>query len=167
MKGDGENEEVSFSRCPSEMDFARRVYESEEDLFEECEKSFSWNTIQFYRTIIMNIFTIFFTNPFYRLLFLLPVLFMFYLHDKYRQPYKYSILNNIQELSSGCLLLVLSCNVVASVSFNADISTVDGISTVVSMSSVFEMVLYAVVPLYFPLWTLWGFISSKVKGKLD
>ena len=167
MKRDSENEDSLFSRRSSEVDFARRVFESEEELFAECKKSFSWNTIQFYRTIIVNIFTIFFANPFYRLLFLSPVLFAFYLHDRYRQPYKHFILNNIQALSSGCLLLVLSCNVVAAFSFNADISTVDGISTVTSMSSIFELVLYAVVPLYYPLWTVWGIISSKVRGKSD
>ena len=142
-------------------EFAKRVLEGEEELYVVDEKSLGWQVVQLYRTILINMVTIFFTVPFYRLLMLVPILFLFYVHDKYRQPYKDDFLNRLQSLSSGCLLLVLQCNVLASISFMADISKVEFVDKIVSICGMVEIALYAVVPLYLPLSKAWNIYEDR------
>ena len=153
--------------APEEEEFAERVLQAEEELFSYQEKCFNWQTIQFYRTIAMNIVTIIITSPLYRFMALVPVLCVFSIHDRTRKPFKDAYLNRIQTLSSRCLLLVLLCNLVASLSFTADISMVDGVALVAKMSSIIEMILYAVVPLYFPFLKIWEIVMTRRGKKND
>ena len=149
-----------------EDEFARRVLEAE-DIFSDQENSLNWQTIQFYRTIVMNVTTIIITNPMYRYLTLAPILFLFCIHDASRKPYKDIRLNRLQVLSSRCLLLVLLCNMVASVSFTGDISMVAGVTLTVKICAILEMILYATVPLYLPLWKFWNILISKRRKKTE
>ena len=136
-----------------------RVLDSEEDLFVRDDKSLSWQVVQFYRTFSINMMTIFTTNPLYRSLMFAPVLLVFLVHDGYRQPYKNTHLNQLQSLSSKCLLLVLTCNVVASMSYMVEVTSIPGVDLVVSVLSVVEVMLYAVVPLSVPFSLFVGYVS--------
>ena len=107
--------------------------------------------VQFYRTLAINLVSIVVTNPMYRCLTFAPLLLIFIVHDHHRQPYKNTLLNRLQSLSSKCWLLVLVCNVVASVSYMVDVTSIPGVMLVVGVLSVVEVVLYVVVPLYLPL----------------
>ena len=150
---------------PEEEEFAKRVLHAEEDLFSHQEQTLNWQTIQFYRTIVMNIASTFVTNPLYRLLLLAPVLCTFFVHDRIRQPFKDVHLNRIQAISSGCLLLVLLCNLLSSFSFMADISMVDSVTLVVKICNIMEMMLYVLVPLYLPVWKICDFIVLRREKK--
>ena len=64
-----ETKEDKEDRSVHEDEFARRVLESEQDLFREEEDgtgSLGWQIVQLYRTFLLNLFTVFFTNPLYR-----------------------------------------------------------------------------------------------------
>ena len=155
------HEYSNILRSQGEQEFASRVLQGEEDLFVQDDGSLGWQVVQLYRTIIINFITIFITIPFYRLLTLAPVLCAFYVHDKYREPYKNILLNQLQSVSSGCLLLVLLCNVLASISFMADISNVKLVNEVINICGVVEMILYAVVPLYLPAYKAWRYYENR------
>ena len=147
---------------PEEEAFTSSVLEAETDLFVTNDGSFfGWQIIQLYRTLAMNFISIFITNPFYRSITFAPVLIGFTFHDVFRQPYKNSYLNKLQYSSTTCLLLVLSCNVVSSVSFMVDVTTIPLIFLVVNILSIIEMMLYAMVPLSLPVWTMYSYISNK------
>ena len=148
-----------------EQEFAKRVLEGEEELYVVDEKSLGWQVVQLYRTIVINLITIFITIPFYRLLTLVPVLFVFFLHDRYRQPYKNGFLNRLQSLSSGCLLIVLNCNLLASMSFMADISSVEFVDLVVDFCGIVEMISYVAVPMYLPILKLWNVYKNRKNRK--
>ena len=62
MKQDNRSD---FMISTEEEEFARRVLQAEE-LFSYQENSLNWQTIQFYRTIVMNLTTIMITNPMHR-----------------------------------------------------------------------------------------------------
>ena len=70
--------------------------------------------------IAINIVAIFVTIPLYRLLIIAPLIIVFHIHDRHRKPYEHEVLNNVQALSSGCLVLVLLCNIVSSISYMSD-----------------------------------------------
>ena len=109
----------------------------------------------------MNTIVTFVINPVYRTLAFLPVLLGFVVHDIIRQPYKDSYLNTLQSLSSGCLVLVLGCNVVSSVSFMLDVTTIPLIYFAVDVLAIIEMILYGIVPVSLPLWLLYTLIKKK------
>ena len=154
-------ERINIPRAPEEEEFAKRVFQVEEDLFVEDRNSLGWQVVQFYRTIIINIITIVIPIPYYRLLALAPVLIAFSIHDRYRQPYKSVFLNNLQSLSSQSLLVILLCNVTASISIISDISTVDFVDLVVNVCGIIEIVLYMALPLYLPVYKVWNFYKDR------
>ena len=88
----GWNNSPLFFHQASEQEFAKRVLESEEELFADDKKSLvGWKIIQFYRTFVINLLTIFITNPIYRSLWFTVVILLFILHDTNRKPYKVSV----------------------------------------------------------------------------
>ncbi len=150
---------------PDEEVFVQTILEVEEELFTQDEGAFGWQIVQFYRTLAMNIIVTLITNPVYLTLAFLPVLLVFVLHDREKRPFKDTYLNILQPLSSGCLLLLLGCNVVSSVSFIVDISMVPWMSHVVGILAIVEMLIHACVPLSLPLWMVYKFIQNKRSTK--
>ena len=73
-------------------------------------------------------------------------------------------LNHLQSLTSRCLLLVLMCNILPSISFMTDVSTIPNVFLVVRVLSVVELGLYAAVPLSLPVYKLWKFMKQKKNG---
>ena len=61
-----ESDEDAFCQCPNEEKFACVVLETEEELFCDDEKSLGWQIVQLYRTFLLNLLSIFLTNPVYR-----------------------------------------------------------------------------------------------------
>ena len=160
-----QGQETISITSPQEEEFASRVLQAEEDLFCQNNRFLNWQCVQFYRTIAMNIATIFITNPVYRFLSLVPILSVFYAHDRSRCPYKNDHLNRLQAFSTLCLLFILVCNLVASVSFIADISMVNNVSSAVRICSIVEIMLYGLVPLYFPIWKVWDIVITIRRKK--
>ena len=154
---------VTGKQTKEDEGFTQKLLTSEEDLFVRDDQSLSWQVVQFYRTFTINIITIFVTNPLYRSIVFAPVLLIFLVHDGYRQPYKNIYLNQLQSLSSRCLLLVLTCNVVASASYMVDVTFIPGLDVVVGVLSVVEMMLYAVVPLSVPVSLFVEYVSRVRK----
>ena len=154
-------------RSQSEEEFASRVLQGEEELFVQGDSWLGWQVVQLYRTIIINLVTIFITIPFYRLLTLAPILLGFLQHDKHRKPYKNNQLNQLQSLSSGCLLLVLLCNVLASISFMADISSVEFVNQVINICGIIEITLYAAVPLHIPVHKAWSYYKDRMRQRSE
>ena len=162
IKNRSKTEEHRNISIPSaEKEFAKRVLEVEEELFVVDNNSLGWQVVQLYRTIIFNIITTVIPIPYYRLLALAPVLIAFFIHDRYRQPYKSVFLNNLQSLTSLSLLVILLCNVTASVSIISDISTVEFVDLAVNICRVIEILLYAAVPLYLPGYKAWNFYKDR------
>ena len=116
---------------------------------------------QFYRTFLISVLTTFIVNPIYRQSAFLPVLVGFVLHDRFRKPYINGYLNTLQLFSSSCLLLVLGCNSLSAPSYMVDVSQIPSVFQVKKIISIVEMVVYASVPLTFPLWKIASLVMKK------
>ena len=68
---------------------------NEEGLFKEDSDCIGWQIVQLYRTILLTLLTVFIINPVYRQLAFFPVLVLFNIHDRSRQPYKNGTLNMV------------------------------------------------------------------------
>ena len=90
---------------------------------------------------------------------------MFLAHDIYRKPYKNTYMNILQALTSGGLLLVLTCNVIPAVSYLVNIQKIPAIQDVLKILKVGELIVYAVLPLSLPVWKLKIIIDNKRKEK--
>ena len=82
-----------------------------------------------------------------------------------RRPYKDRYLNFLQPLTSACLLAVVFCNVVSSVSFMVDISTIPHVDDVANGLAMLELALYVLVPASLLFWMMFMLAKKKTIGK--
>ena len=161
-----EKNEHDRHQSVAEEEFSTRVLEAEQELFrEEDSASLGWQIVQLYRTFLLNLLAIFLTNPVYRSLVFGATILVFIVHDRARQPYKSQYLNHVQSLSSRCLSLILLCNVIPSMSFMVDVTSTLHIFLVAKMSSILELVFYALVPLSLPVWKVCMFLENRRNEK--
>ena len=154
------------TRSPEETLFARKTRQVEEELFASADGgALGWQVVQFYRTLLINIVSIFVLNPIYRTLVYGSLIVAFLLHDVVRRPYKDRYLNFLQPLTSACLLAVVFCNVVSSVSFMVDISTIPHVDDVANGLAMLELALYVLVPASLLFWMMFMLAKKKTIGK--
>ena len=120
---------------------------------------------QFYRTFVISVLTTFIINPVYRQAAFLLTLVLFVVHDRYRKPYKNSFLNTVQLFSSLCLLLVLGCNSLAAYSKMVTVTQIPLVFTAKEILHKVEMIVYACVPLTFPLWKIIIMVTARRAGR--
>ena len=133
----------------------------------EQYNSIGWTNVQYYRTFSLTFVTIFITNPVYRHLALLPILLTFVVHDRCRMPYKNTYLNYLNIMVSACLVLILGCNAIASMSYIVDITGTPYIFLALDVVDYAELILYAAAPGTFIAWKIWTIIEGIRMKKND
>ena len=107
-------------------------------------------------------------NTIYRSVVLFPVFLLFSLHDARRKPFKHVYLNNLQMLTSACLLVINACNNLASFSITFDLMVVTGMGDILKILKYMELMLLAIVPLSPLVWKLREEIKSiRTKNYID
>ena len=129
--------------------FTKTVLESEKELFKECDNTMGWQSVQLYRTFVINLINTFVVNPIYRTFVYGPVFLLFGHHDAARMPYKNCNLNFMQKASSSCLFLIVACNGLASTSYLFSMSGVSYINEMVMICSIAEIVLLVLLPRHY------------------
>ena len=143
------------------------ILEQEETLFNADDSSMRWTVVQLYRNLLVVLLNIFILNPVFKSLWFSALFVAFCLHDWYRTPFKHPYLNLLQRLTSVCLFFVNLCSVPASfISSVGNNMAIPNMKKCLLVLRYFEMVLFIVVPMSLPLWTLWGrWKQRKVEGK--
>ena len=133
----------------------RAILQMEDDLFKPNKTWFPWPTVQLYRNFLVVILSSLILNPIYRSISFIPLFLLFLRHDCARMPYKHPFLNQLQSLSSSCLLVISACNFPASIIIMTNAMAVPFMGHVIWALQYLEIAIYGVVPLSLVAWTLW------------
>ena len=87
------------------------ILQLEDELFKENDRVVRWPIIQLYRNLLIVALNTFILNPIYKTVAVIPVFLAFAVHDCLRKPFKHVYLNNLQILTSVCLLIISVCYV--------------------------------------------------------
>ena len=87
------------------------ILQLEDELFKENDRVVRWPIIQLYRNLLIVALNTFILNPIYKTVAVIPVFVAFIVHDCLRKPFKHVYLNNLQILTSVCLLIISVCYV--------------------------------------------------------
>ena len=143
--------------------YIRHVMFNEETLFKfDRRYPVRWPVIQLYRNLLIVFAKIFILNPFYRCLFYVVLLLVFFTHDVQRKPYKNSQLNRSQMLSSSLLILFTLCNIPASISSIGDVVEVPGMIKFIHRLKIVEIFLLAALPVSVVGFIVWSKLRSIV-----
>ena len=155
--------------CPSEEEkrFTKKILELEEELFSEDGGAVPWSSIQLYRNLLVVMLSTFIVNNMYRSVFLFPVFMISGLHDILRKPFEHHHHNYLQMLTSGCLLVVTSCNVIPSISIIFDVKSMSSMGRITKVVGCLEVLVLVVVLLFLPVWTLWKNMKENREKKQE
>ena len=155
--------------CPSEEEkrFTKKIIELEEELFSEDGGAVPWSSIQLYRNLLVVMMSTFIVNNMYRSVFLFPVFMISGLHDILRKPFEHHHHNYLQMLTSGCLLVVTTCNVIPSISIIFDVKSMSSMGRITKVVGCLEVLVLVVVLLSLPVWTLWKKMKENREKKQE
>ena len=155
------------SYTPSKEDelCIKEILQLEEEVFKEDDRSIRWPVIQLYRNLLVAVLNIFVLNTIYRSMVLFPVFLIFALHDCIRMPFKHIYLNYLQILTSASLLVINTCNNLASMSIVFDLMIVSGMPGVLRGLQYTEIVVVVMVPSSLIAFKLWEILKERRSKK--
>ena len=155
--------------CPgcfsnADAEFIDKLLQSDDEVFRRRDQLVSWPVVQLYRNFLIAVVKIFVVNPMYRTLTLLPIFFVFHIHDRSAKPYRNKSVNVLQSSSTICLSAIVICNVVFSFSlYMTNLHTILYMDTVLMVLSYIESIVYFIFPLMLPASILWMKYVRKTK----
>ena len=139
----------------------------DQEIFDAESKGIHWGVVQMYRMLAIVLINTVVLNPTFKFLWLAGIFAAYHLYDGYRMPFKHKFLNLLQSLTSACLFFLTLCS--APVAFLAigNIAEVPSMDILIAVSQQFNLFLYMIVLLAFPLWKFWEKCNELQSRKKD
>ena len=159
---------VELCQTREECSCVNEILKDNDSMFRLNDSFINWDVVLLLRSLVITTMTTFVINPLYRLLLLLVVFFICLIHDR-NMPFKNVHLNRLLTMTSLCLSLLVTCNILPAYSYVSDISGIPGIGVIMTILSYLEDVfVFMLHPVWLFTWFLCYIVENKiVKGKGD